>query len=152
MPRVVPRVAITAASVAGLGAGRRSRLLSRIAAATSGRQEADERCDDGEATYMDERLRVQVLIFDCLPRTSSSPRKERSCGGFSRASCVDSATRIDPTVVLVIASRRDAVFTVSPWTVYSSCRGEPTFPDMKYPLFSPMPIAKPSPKSCSRSQ
>jgi hypothetical protein len=33
--------------VAGLGAGRRGRLLSGIAAATSGRQEADERCDDG---------------------------------------------------------------------------------------------------------
>src|SRR4030095_5733394 len=79
----------------------------------SGGREADERCDD-EATYVGERLRVQVLIFDSLPRTSSSPPKERSCGGFSRASCVDSATRIDRPVVFVIASRRDAVFTVSP--------------------------------------
>src|SRR5687768_1510171 len=76
-----------------------ARLLSRIAAATSGRQEADERCDDGEATYVDERLRVQVLIFVSLPRTSSSPTKERSCGAFSRASRVDSATRIDRPVV-----------------------------------------------------
>jgi hypothetical protein len=89
-------------------------LLSGIAAATTGRQEADERCDDGEATYVDERLRVQVLILVSLPRTSSSPTKARSCGGFSRASRVDSATRIDRPVVFVIASRRDAVFTVSP--------------------------------------
>jgi hypothetical protein len=45
-----------------------------------------------------------------------------------------------------------AFASISARVAHSSCRGEPTYPHMKYPPFSPMPIAKPSPKPCSRSQ
>ena len=40
-----------------------------------------------------------------------------------------------PPSVFVRPSMREAVLTVSPWTVYSSRRSEPTFPDMNGPLF-----------------
>ena len=72
---------------------------------------------------------------DCRPRTSTSPTGRRSGGGRRSATRVDSERRIGPPSVFVRLSMRDAVLTVSPWTVYSSRRNEPTFPDMKGPLF-----------------
>jgi hypothetical protein len=54
-------------------------------------------------------------------------------------------------VFFVIASRREAVFVVSPTVVYSSRRSDPTVPDMIGPLLTPMPMRKPSPRPFSLS-
>ena len=43
-----------------------------------------------------------------------------------------------------VASIRDAVFTVSPITAYSSRRDEPTLPDMTGPELIPIPIRNPA--------
>ena len=48
-------------------------------------------------------------------------------------------------VPLVRSWIRDAVLQTSPIAVYSSRRSWPTLPEMKGPLFSPIPIRKPSP-------
>ena len=64
---------------------------------------------------------------------------------------MDSARRIGPPTVFVMPSIREAVFTVSPCTVYSSRRSEPTLPDMNGPLLRPMPIRTSSPNPFSRS-
>ena len=52
----------------------------------------------------------------------------------------------------VIASIREAVFVVSPTAVYSIRRSDPTLPDITCPLFSPIPIRKPSPSPSERIQ
>ena len=60
--------------------------------------------------------------------------------------------RVERPRSFVIPSSREAVSTVSPWTVYSSRRAEPTLQDMNGPLLRPIPIPKPSPRPLSRSQ
>ena len=83
---------------------------------------------------------VHNATADCRPRTSTSPTGRRSPGGRRSAARVDSERRIGPASVFVRPSMREAVLTVSPCTVYSSRRSEPTFPDMNGPLFKPTPM------------
>jgi hypothetical protein len=65
---------------------------------------------------------------------------------------VDSAMNSECPLPFVSPSMREAVFTVSPMTVYSSRFCEPTFPAMNTPLLMPMPIWNGCsiPRSCSQ--
>ena len=53
-------------------------------------------------------------------------------------------------VPLVMPSMREAVLVVSPITVYSSRRSEPTLPAMTSPELRPTPTRKPSPRPSER--
>ena len=74
-----------------------------------------------------------------------------SSGRSASPSTVDCAISRPYGVPFVRPSMRAAVFVMSPITVYSRRRSEPTLPEMTSPVFRPMPIRNGSwPRSSSR--
>ena len=69
-------------------------------------------------------------------------RASRSCGGLCIRARVESARNSMCPLPLVIPSRREAVFVVSPSAVYSTRCSEPMLPAITLPLLMPTPIAK----------